>query len=245
MHPTLLAFSLLFPLPPPPISLRLPFFSLHPFPSLPPLPPPSLPPLPHALRPSLRGSQLSRNALDAPLVGELSALFNLQKLDLSGNRIPGALPTGLSALTALEILSLTSNQLSDSFPAGLSALTALKKLTLFNNSLYGSLPTTLWNPTKLTFVEVSSNYLNGSLPQPPAGRSAQFSLSTNCLDQVPSQRPTDQCSRFYSSLPALIQSAAEKSNPKGAVAPTSLPPTSAAFAAAATLLASLSLALLH
>ncbi|CAI7802130.1 unnamed protein product, partial [Closterium sp. NIES-53] len=202
----------------------------------------------------LREIQLSRNALDAPLVGELSALFNLQKLDLSGNRIPGALPTGLSALTALEILSLTSNQLSDSFPAGLSALTALKKLdlasagvrtpppdswaalsslemfslqnnnltapfpafllqlpnisdiTLFNNSLYGSLPTTLWNPTKLTFVEVSSNYLNGSLPQPPAGRSAQFSLSTNCLDQVPSQRPTDQCSRFYSSLPALIQS---------------------------------------
>ncbi|CAI5477879.1 unnamed protein product [Closterium sp. Yama58-4] len=77
---------------------------------------------------------------------------------------------------------------------------------LFNNSLYGSLPPTLWNPTKLTFVEVSSNYLNGSVPQPPAGRSAQFSHSSNCLEQTPSQRPTDQCSRFYSNVPALIQS---------------------------------------
>ncbi|CAI5999198.1 unnamed protein product [Closterium sp. NIES-65] len=162
---------------------------------------------------ALKHLELGSNTFSGPLPDSWSALSGLHLLDLASAGVLTPPPDSWVALASLEIVSLHSNNLTAPFPAFLLQLPNISDITLFNNSLYGSLPATLWNPTKLTFVEVSSNYLNGSAPQPPAGRSAQFSHSSNCLDQAPSQRPTDQCSRFYSNLPALMQSGTPSPSP--------------------------------
>ncbi|GJP42158.1 hypothetical protein CLOM_g8488 [Closterium sp. NIES-68] len=194
---------------------------------------------------ALKQLELGNNNFNGPLPDQWSTLTGLQLLDLAGAGVVLPLPDSWAALSSLETLSLQNNNLTAPFPAFLLQLPSISDVTLFNNSLYGSLPATLWNPTKLTLVEVSSNFLNGSVPQPPAGRSADFSYSTNCLQSAPSQRPTDQCSSFYSNLPALVQAAAEKARSKGCSAVSSLQSAAAAAAAAAALLASLSLALMH
>ncbi|MCP4711473.1 MAG: hypothetical protein GY869_22865, partial [Planctomycetes bacterium] len=58
-------------------------------------------------------------------IPDLSALSNLESLDLTGNQLTGAIPD-LSALTNLSSLYLSNNQLTGDIPPSFAGLTNLK-----------------------------------------------------------------------------------------------------------------------
>jgi uncharacterized repeat protein (TIGR01451 family) len=93
---------------------------------------------------------------------DLSALTQLQVLNLYNNQLSGTLPD-LSALTQLQKLSFSSNQLSGSLP-DLSALTQLQSLYLYNNQLSGTIPSELGNLANLTLLSLGVNQLSGTIP---------------------------------------------------------------------------------
>ena len=66
-------------------------------------------------------------------VPSLSALTDLEELDLYGNSLSGSIPD-FGALTELKVLNLGGNDLTGSIP-NLNALTQLKELKLYGNEL--------------------------------------------------------------------------------------------------------------
>jgi Leucine-rich repeat (LRR) protein/sugar lactone lactonase YvrE len=91
----------------------------------------------------------------------LSALTNLQSLNVTNNQLTGAIPD-LSALTNLQSLSFATNQLSGEIP-NLSALTSLEKIYFGDNQLTGTIPN-LTGLTNLRNVHFADNKLTGQVP---------------------------------------------------------------------------------
>ena len=104
---------------------------------------------------NLKSNQLSGE------ISDLSALTQLARLDLSDNRLNGAIPD-LSALTALTSLDLSSNQLAGAFP-DLSLLTALTGLDLSSNQLTGPI-LDLNHLADLWYLHLNDNQLTGPIP---------------------------------------------------------------------------------
>mmetsp|Transcript_15109 Transcript_15109/g.38851 ORF Transcript_15109/g.38851 Transcript_15109/m.38851 type:complete len:2663 (+) Transcript_15109:417-8405(+) len=107
---------------------------------------------------------LRSQGLDGILPVQLSALQNLQSLDLSFNSLSQGLPIEWSGLTALADISLTSNFLSGTLPEQWSTLRDLASMTLSLNALQGSIPVE-WSTLKsLTSIDLDNNCLTGSIP---------------------------------------------------------------------------------
>ncbi len=91
----------------------------------------------------------------------LSALTQLQVLDIEKNKLSGEVPD-LSALTALKVVDLSRN----SFLGALPDISSLNKLEVFEahkNSFVGELPD-FSRLTQLKELDVSSNQITGSIP---------------------------------------------------------------------------------
>ncbi len=93
-------------------------------------------------------------------------------LQLPNNQLRGTMPGSLSALTNLNTLDLGVNQLSGTIPASLSALANLEWLDLSSNQLTGPIPV----PPKLGSLLLGRNQLSGPIPA-SLGERALYNLS--------------------------------------------------------------------
>jgi Leucine-rich repeat (LRR) protein len=109
-----------------------------------------------------RNNQGLKNKLGStPVPLDLTALSNLQLLDLSENQLE-SIPD-LSDLTHLQLINLNKNQLKGFIPDFLSTLTDLQYLDLSDNQLSGFIPDAeiLGLLTKLSDLYLDHNQLSG------------------------------------------------------------------------------------
>ena len=116
------------------------------------------------------------NELIGEIPRELTALTNLQELDLRGNELSGEIPPELGDLTNLQVLSLGGNELSGEIPPELGRLASLERLDLGarwdpsarrffrGNDLSGAIPRELGDLTNLQVLNLGHNELNGAIP---------------------------------------------------------------------------------
>ncbi|KAG2640155.1 hypothetical protein PVAP13_2KG072500 [Panicum virgatum] len=133
---------------------------------------------------SLRSLTLASNNLSGA-VPDLSALRNLQVVDLannslgpafprlgrkvasvvlSGNRFGDGLPGELGSFYLLERLDVSRNRFVGPFPPALLGLPSIEYLSIAGNRFTGLLTANMSCGENLRFVDVSSNLLTGSLP---------------------------------------------------------------------------------
>jgi hypothetical protein len=154
---------------------------------------------------SLRSLVLASNNLTGG-VPDLSALKNLQVVDLannslgpafprlgrkvasvvlSGNRFSDGLPGELSSFYLLEHLDVSRNRFVGPFPPALLSLPSIEYLNIAGNHFTGLLAANMSCGDNLRFVDVSSNLLTGSLPSCLTGaagpRKPTVSAASNCL----------------------------------------------------------------
>lgn len=164
-------------------------------------------PLPESVRDmgSLRSLVLASNNLTGG-VPDLSALKNLQVVDLannslgpafprlgrkvasvvlSGNRFGDGLPGELASFYLLEHLDVSRNRFVGPFPPALLALPSIEYLSIAGNRFTGLLAANMSCGENLRFVDVSSNLLTGSLPSCLTGaagpRKPAVAAASNCL----------------------------------------------------------------
>ena len=116
-----------------------------------------------------------------PIPPALSALDQLQVLDLGGSVLGGTIPGEMGQLTELVRLDLAGTLLSGPIPPVLGELAALRTLDLSNNDLSGEIPRELGQLANLNDVRLGGNQLTGCVP---AGL-----------------RPTENVSRWDQGLP--------------------------------------------
>ncbi|KAJ1287875.1 hypothetical protein BS78_02G044300 [Paspalum vaginatum] len=167
-------------------------------------------PLPDSVRDmgSLRSLTLASNNLSGQ-VPDLSALKNLQVVDLannslgpafprlgrkvasvvlSGNRFGDGLPGEVGSFYLLERLDVSRNRFVGPFPPTLLALPSIEYLSIAGNRFTGLLAANMSCGDNLRFVDVSSNLLTGNLPfcltsRAGGSSSKQVTLlaASNCL----------------------------------------------------------------
>ncbi|GMJ12763.1 hypothetical protein like AT2G16250 [Hibiscus trionum] len=166
---------------------------------------------------SLSVLDLSKNSLTGSIPSSFVSLRNLTSLEIAYNNLTGSIPPGIGALSRLRVLNLSSNSLTSSMPAELGALDSLVELDLSNNGLSGLLPNASSNDTnaiaavldisrnmfygglttivqRFSSTNLSGNYFEGRVPDYV---SENASLSTNCLQNLSSQRTLTDCVSFY------------------------------------------------
>ncbi|KAG2612553.1 probable LRR receptor-like serine/threonine-protein kinase At1g14390 [Panicum virgatum] len=149
--------------------------------------------------PSLAGLQfleeldLSRNRLGPafPEVGKAVA-----RLVLADNNFTGRIPAGVSALGQLQHLDVSGNRLQGWIPSSIFALPALRYIDLSRNRLAGELPAATACAEALAFVDVSANLLTGARPACMRGNSSARTVlvAGNCFADAKQQRPSTYCS---------------------------------------------------
>jgi Leucine-rich repeat (LRR) protein len=168
---------------------------------------------------SLRSLALAANNLSGE-VPDLSALRNLQAVDLannslgpafprlgrkvasvalSGNRFGGGLPGELGSFYLLERLDVSRNRLVGPLPPALLALPSIEYLSVAGNRFTGLLAGGMPCGENLRFVDLSSNLLTGNLPScltraAAAAKVVVLSAEANCLSgTAATQHPSTFC----------------------------------------------------
>jgi len=106
----------------------------------------------------LTGIDLHNNGLVGFIPPSISGADALVNIYLSENALSGSIPN-LSALLNLQFLELFANQLSGAFPANLS--NTVRVIRLNNNQFTGSLPATL--PSALEQLIINDNLFSGTI----------------------------------------------------------------------------------
>ncbi|CAL4947996.1 unnamed protein product [Urochloa decumbens] len=113
---------------------------------------------------NLQELNLSNNSLSGTILVEISRLTSLVNLNLGANKLIGSIPSSVSSLSQLQVMTLSQNSLSSTIPASLWHLQKLVELDLSQNSLSGSLPADIEKLTAVTKMDLSSNQLSGEIP---------------------------------------------------------------------------------
>ena len=140
-----------------------------------------------------------------PIPPALSALDQLQVLDLGGSVLGGTIPPELGLLSQLQDLNLRGGFLSGTVPGEFGQLTQLVRLDLAYNNLGGPIPPELGELAALRRLELSNNELTGEIPR-ELGQLANLNevhLDGNRLTGcVPAGlSPTENYSRWDQGLP--------------------------------------------
>ncbi|BAH93196.1 Os05g0481100 [Oryza sativa Japonica Group] len=115
-----------------------------------------------------------RNCSLQGAIPDLSAIPQLDYLDLSWNQLTGSIPTNKLA-SNITTIDLSHNMLNGTIPSNFSGLPYLQLLSLKNNLLDGSVPSEIWagvNPNRngslvLDFQNNSLNMLPAEISPPP------------------------------------------------------------------------------
>ena len=131
----------------------------------------------------LQTLDLSNSRLAGTIPPELVRLESLAHLALSGNDLTGFAPPELRGLSNLITLDLSRNALTGPIPNEVIQLVNLQRLDLSGNGFAGRVPAEMEHLTKLEELNLSNNRLTGSIP-PELGRLSHLrslSLSGNEL----------------------------------------------------------------
>lgn len=108
---------------------------------------------------------LSNIGLTGTLVEDITALPELQTLDLSYNKdLKGSLPPAIGNLKKLTKLILVGCSFSGPIPDSIGSLQQLVFLSLSSNSFSGHIPASIGNLSKLLWLDVTDNQLEGLIP---------------------------------------------------------------------------------
>ncbi|KAL1638869.1 hypothetical protein SLS58_008453 [Diplodia intermedia] len=134
---------------------------------------------------SLRELRIAENDLEGDLPESISALMNLEVLELQGNRI-ARLPDALRGLVNLRVLNVNTNGMS-SLPMEVLAALPLAELFASKNALRGAFfPETVTEMPRLQTLDLSGNALTSlgsSALSMPALKS--LNLSINRIETLP------------------------------------------------------------
>ncbi|XP_010533231.1 PREDICTED: probable leucine-rich repeat receptor-like protein kinase At5g49770 [Tarenaya hassleriana] len=108
---------------------------------------------------------LSNMDLEGTLPGDISALSELQILDLSYNpSLAGTLSPGIGQLKKLKNLILVGCSFTGAIPDAIGSLTQLVYLSLNSNQFSGRIPATLGQLSNLYWFDIADNQIEGSIP---------------------------------------------------------------------------------
>nr|CAB3470739.1 unnamed protein product [Digitaria exilis] len=118
------------------------------------------------------------------------------RLVLADNNFTGNIPAGVSALGQLQYLDVSGNRLQGWIPSSIFSLPALRYINLSRNRFDGQLPATTACAVALAFVDVSSNLLTGARPACMRGNSSARTVlvAGNCFADAKQQRASTYCS---------------------------------------------------
>ncbi|OMO70256.1 hypothetical protein CCACVL1_19036 [Corchorus capsularis] len=103
--------------------------------------------------------------LEGDLSGDISALSELQQLDLSYNKgLTGPLPASIGNLKKLTNLILVGCGFNGPIPGTIGSLGLLKFLSLNSNAFTGRIPPTVGNLSNLYWLDMADNQLEGPIP---------------------------------------------------------------------------------
>lgn len=105
----------------------------------------------------------TRNGSGKDATGETN-IVHVIAIDLPNNNLVGSLPSFISALSQLQRLDLSENQISGAVPTTVEHFEKLTELILANNSLIGSLPAEINDIVNLQTLNLAQNKLSGRIP---------------------------------------------------------------------------------
>nr|GEX45012.1 putative leucine-rich repeat protein, plant-type [Tanacetum cinerariifolium]GEX45723.1 putative leucine-rich repeat protein, plant-type [Tanacetum cinerariifolium] len=146
---------------------------------------------------------LSSNAFNGQIPGEITNLLGLVALNLSRNNLGRNIPHDLGRLRWLDFLDLSRNHLVGGIPTSLSQLSNLGVLDLSNNNLSGRIPTS----TQLQTFNESSYTGNLALCGPPLPNSCPGDLlppNPQTIDDAQDQDKLITCGFFVSLFIGLV-----------------------------------------
>lgn len=120
----------------------------------------------------------------------ISALANLEVIELVDKKLSGNLPKELGLLSKLEKLTIQKNQLVDEIPKELRNLKQLVELNLSYNRLTGKIPTKLNEIQTLKYLLLSDNHLVGMIPEFPSDSLLEYQVSQNQVTYNANQPPS-------------------------------------------------------
>ncbi|KAE8698647.1 putative LRR receptor-like serine/threonine-protein kinase [Hibiscus syriacus] len=166
---------------------------------------------------SLVDLDLRSNGLSGSVPPDLRGLRNLRRMVLGNNGLIGSLPAELfPAPSQLQVIVLTNNSFNGTVPEVLWSIRELNLLDISQNNFTGQLPNSTLNDNataavlnisqnkfygglttvlrRFRSIDLSGNYFEGMVPDYVQDN---VFLSTNCLQNVSSQRTLMQCVTFY------------------------------------------------
>lgn len=103
--------------------------------------------------------------LEGKLSGDISALTELQILDLSYNtKLLGPLPSNIGDLKKLRNLILVGCSFSGQIPESIGSLEQLIYLSLNLNQFSGTIPASIGRLSKLYWFDIADNQIEGKIP---------------------------------------------------------------------------------
>uniref|UniRef100_A0A1J3K1V3 non-specific serine/threonine protein kinase n=2 Tax=Noccaea caerulescens TaxID=107243 RepID=A0A1J3K1V3_NOCCA len=103
--------------------------------------------------------------LEGKLSGDISALSELQILDLSYNtQLSGPLPSNIGNLKNLRNLILVGCSFSGQIPESIGSLEELIYLSLNLNKFSGTIPASIGRLSKLYWFDIADNQIEGNIP---------------------------------------------------------------------------------
>ena len=107
--------------------------------------------------------KLSDNGLEGKLMGDLSALTELNTIEFHSNYIEGSIPPAMYSMKSLSVLFLDDNYIEGTISSNIGKMN-LSRLTLSDNDLEGTLPEEM--PNELVMLWLFNNEkLGGAIPE--------------------------------------------------------------------------------
>ncbi|KAI4389885.1 hypothetical protein MLD38_002057 [Melastoma candidum] len=144
---------------------------------------------------------LADNRFTGPITpGILKSLATLNEVLFLNNNLTGCLPYELGLLREATVIDIGDNQLTGTLPLSLSCLTKVEQLNLAGNQLHGGVPEAICRLGlgNLANLSLSGNYFNNVGPwcRTMIERGV-LDVRNNCIQKLPSQRPVEECARFF------------------------------------------------
>ncbi|KAI3927008.1 hypothetical protein MKW98_027781 [Papaver atlanticum] len=150
---------------------------------------------------NLKKMMVGDNILDGTLPGNLfTSLNKLQFVVLNHNNLSGPLPDVLWSMPELRFVDVSYNNLTGILPSPrLSDTASARVLNLSNNQFYGNLDSSF---ASISFIDLSGNYFEGKVADEALLMNS--SLTSNCLQNLPSQKSLEDCTFFYTAKGLLF-----------------------------------------